>query len=288
MFDQRFATELERNHLADTYLFLGGSPTRLRELALQCASLLLECKGDIQKHADCTIFDPQQLGVDGLRVEHISQRNDKVQSLEQALRYRAVGQGYRAIIIYDADCMTIDAQGALLKTTEEPPPKTIMFFTATSLTALTPAFISRCRIWRVAQTTTQDAARIAASAGISDEQYSRLLQVFGNRDVVLELDLKKRQHVIEIIAKFDAWARGEIDSENLVGFDQGIKHAAKRESAIYDLSVIRALLASLELNAGSLSKQAIWLDAIDQGLTLLQSQVNPDLVLQNTFDSLTL
>jgi hypothetical protein len=287
MIEQRFATEIERNHLADTYLFLGGSPSRLKEIALQCASQLLECKGDIYNHADCTIFDPADFGIDGLRVEHVAQRNDKVQSLEKVLRYRALGAGYRAILMYDADRMTIDAMGALLKTTEEPPDKTILFFTATDLSALTPAFISRCRIWRIAETPADEALRLAASAGLSDEQYSRLLQVFGNRDVVLDLEPKQRQHVLALIEDFDSWLARQLPGNQLVKFAHGAKHLDKRASGIYDLSVVRSLLASVELQDDFMVKQAQWIETLNEGISLLQSQVNPDLVLQNTLSVLT-
>ncbi len=287
MIEQRFATEIERNHLADTYLFLGGSPSRLKEIALQCASQLLECKGDIYNHADCTIFDPADFGIDGLRVEHVAQRNDKVQSLEKVLRYRALGGGYRAILMYDADRMTIDAMGALLKTTEEPPDKTVLFFTATDLSALTPAFISRCRIWRIAKTPADEALRLAASAGLSDEQYSRLLQVFGNRDVVLELEAKQRQHVLALIEDFDSWLARQLPGNQLVKFAHGAKHLDKRASGIYDLSVVRSLLASVELQDDFMVKQAQWIETLNEGISLLQSQVNPDLVLQNTLSVLT-
>jgi len=287
MIEQRFATEIERNHLADTYLLLGGSPSRLKEIALQCASQLLECKGDIYNHADCTIFDPADFGIDGLRVEHVAQRNDKVQSLEKVLRYRALGAGYRAILMYDADRMTIDAMGALLKTTEEPPDKTILFFTATDLSALTPAFISRCRIWRIAETPADEALRLAASAGLSDEQYSRLLQVFGNRDVVLDLEPKQRQHVLALIEDFDSWLARQLPGNQLVKFAHGAKHLDKRASGIYDLSVVRSLLASVELQDDFMVKQAQWIETLNEGISLLQSQVNPDLVLQNTLSVLT-
>jgi len=286
MIEKLFATEIESNHLADTYLFLGGSPSRLKDISLKCASLLLECKGDIYNHADCAIFDPAEFGVDGLRVEHISQRNDKVQSLEKALRYRPVGSGYRAILMYDADKMTVDAMGALLKTTEEPPDKTVLFFTASDLSALTPAFISRCRIWRVPQTSAADALRLSSSAGLSDEQYSRLLQVFGNRDVVLELDTKQRQHVLELIDNFDLWITRDMQSDKLVRFAQGAKHNDKRSSGMYDLAVVRSLLASVEIQDDFLVTQARCIDALNDGISLLQSQVNPDVVLKNTLASL--
>ena len=287
MLNQRFAVEMQRDHVADAYLLIGGSPSRLRESALQCATQLLDCKGDIRVHADCSIFDPNELGVDGLRVEHVVQRNDKVKSIETALRYRVSSGGYRAIVVFEADLMTVDAMGALLKTTEEPPEKTVLFFTASDLSALTPAFISRCRIWRTTQTSVADADRMAASAGLSDEQYSRLLQVFGNRDVVLELDTKLRQHTLELIIRFDSWLAKELPAEKLVVFPHGAKHAEKRTSGMFDLAVVRALLASIELRDDFLVKQALWVDATDESISLLQSQINPDLVLQKTMLALS-
>ncbi|MDP6964238.1 MAG: hypothetical protein QGF46_08755 [Planctomycetota bacterium] len=281
MIERRFQVEIERNNVADTYLFVGGSASRLQEVALKCASALLDCKGDILKHADIEIFDPAELGVDGLRVEHVSQRHDKVRSIETALKYRPVGGGFRAIVVYAADQMTTDAMGALLKTTEEPPDKTVLFFTATDLAAFTPAFISRCRIWRLEQTSEADAKRLAASAGLSDQQYERLLQVFGNRDVVLELDVKQRQKVFELVERFDNWLGGQADGYDLFRFEEGTRHAQKRTQGIHDLSIVRSLLASIELDDNFINTQALLLDAVDEAIKMLDAQINPDLVWQN-------
>ncbi len=50
---------------------------------------------------------------------------------------------YKIVIIDDADTMNIQTQNALLKTIEEPPPNTIMFFIAHTKRAILPTIQSR-------------------------------------------------------------------------------------------------------------------------------------------------
>lgn len=51
----------------------------------------------------------------------------------------------KAIIIKPADVMTIEAQNALLKTLEEPPPRVVFFLLTTQKEALLPTIVSRCQ-----------------------------------------------------------------------------------------------------------------------------------------------
>ena len=49
-------------------------------------------------------------------------------------------------VIFDADRMNVEAQNALLKTLEEPPPETTMILTAANPSALLPTTRSRCQL----------------------------------------------------------------------------------------------------------------------------------------------
>ena len=53
-------------------------------------------------------------------------------------------QGARVILIYPADAMNIAAANALLKSLEEPGPKTVFILVCDSIDALLPTMISRC------------------------------------------------------------------------------------------------------------------------------------------------
>jgi DNA polymerase-3 subunit delta' len=52
---------------------------------------------------------------------------------------------YKIIIINDADSMTVQAQNALLKSLEEPPPYVVFILTVQSGAAVTPTVRSRCQ-----------------------------------------------------------------------------------------------------------------------------------------------
>lgn len=52
---------------------------------------------------------------------------------------------YRVILVQDAERMNANTANALLKTLEEPPPRTVLLLTAPSLNALLPTIRSRCQ-----------------------------------------------------------------------------------------------------------------------------------------------
>jgi len=94
----RFAKERSAGALADAYLLVGASRTRLREEALACAASLLESRGPVHEHADFALFDPVEFGSPGLKVEHIAFRKEGVPCVETALRYRPKIGKHRAIV----------------------------------------------------------------------------------------------------------------------------------------------------------------------------------------------
>ncbi len=62
------------------------------------------------------------------------------------MRLKPYGGGNRLIVINDANQATLEAQNALLKILEEPPPKTYIILTSNSNDQLLPTVISRCQI----------------------------------------------------------------------------------------------------------------------------------------------
>lgn len=55
----------------------------------------------------------------------------------------------RAVVLEDASNLTVEAQNALLKTLEEPPPQAILILGAPSDSKLLPTILSRCEIIRL-------------------------------------------------------------------------------------------------------------------------------------------
>jgi len=172
---------------------------------MACAARYLEARGPVLEHAECVVLDPDALGVSGLRVEHIAIRGEGGgPCLERALRFRPMGAGQRAVLLFEADRMNPDAQAALLKTTEEPPPGTVLFLTAADLSALLPALRSRCRTWRVGPAPAAALARLAAAAGLDEAAWQALAPVLGP-ELVLALDPVTRQELLGRHGAFQAW-----------------------------------------------------------------------------------
>jgi DNA polymerase-3 subunit delta' len=72
-------------------------------------------------------------------------RIGQIRAVQQALHLRAVEGGRRAVVIADAEWLNLEAQNALLRTLEEPPPGTSFVLVTTSPSGLAPTVRSRCQ-----------------------------------------------------------------------------------------------------------------------------------------------
>ncbi len=70
---------------------------------------------------------------------------DDVRNILKGLVIKPLYSRYKVIIINDADNMTVQAQNALLKSLEEPPPYVIFVLTVQSGAAMAPTIRSRCQ-----------------------------------------------------------------------------------------------------------------------------------------------
>lgn len=78
---------------------------------------------------------------------------EEIRSFIQALSLVPNQNGVTAGVIHDAERLTIEAQAALLKTLEEPPPHTNIILGVSNSTALLPTIVSRCAIEHIKTTT---------------------------------------------------------------------------------------------------------------------------------------
>ncbi len=72
-------------------------------------------------------------------------RIERIRGLQSFFRYAPVEGRYRVIIFDDAHLMNRQAQNALLKTLEEPPPRRILILVSAKPSLLLPTVRSRCR-----------------------------------------------------------------------------------------------------------------------------------------------
>lgn len=137
-----------REHSAGSVIFHGprglGQSTAARELAAR-----LNCLGDEpSKCANCRQIEAGNFP-DLILVEpgdKASLTIEQVRGLTAELALRPFGAGaVRVVIIDPADLLTLEAQNALLKLLEEPPPRTLIILVAQHLEALLTTVRSRCR-----------------------------------------------------------------------------------------------------------------------------------------------
>ncbi len=83
---------------------------------------------------------------------------ESVRTIAPFLRMKATEGGWRVVILDEADTMNRNAQNAILKILEEPPPKTVLILICNRLGAMLPTIRSRCRTFHF---TTLDSASMA-------------------------------------------------------------------------------------------------------------------------------
>ena len=136
-----------------------------------CRSCRLVASGS---HADLALITPSgaadEIGITPIR------------ELEQSLALLPVEGGRRIALIERADRMSEAAQNALLKTLEEPPPRTHIILSAAEDSSLMPTIRSRCASVRLGLPDSAAASELLATQlGLDAATAMRLLRMAGGR-----------------------------------------------------------------------------------------------------------
>lgn len=150
---ERLLRALTNHRVSHAYLIEGENAAEKEETAKKFvqALLCLEQKGSAceqclscQKIAHGNHEDFLFLQAEGTRI-----KDEMIEGLQGELAQKSYGGNYRAVIIADADTMTVRAQNRLLKTLEEPFSGTVIILLAENLESLIPTIRSRCIIYRL-------------------------------------------------------------------------------------------------------------------------------------------
>ena len=244
----------------------------------------LQSHGPVDEHPDFLVFDPDELGIKGLKVEHIAARQGSGQSLEEALKYKPLHDQGRAVVLLQVDRMTADAQAAFLKTAEEPPAGTTFFLTATDLTAILPALLSRCRTYRIGPPPSAELLRKAAARGLDEEQLQTLTRGLGHAEQALDLSSAQRNELLESEEALEAWLADPTRPPSwLHGVDGTL--AEQRQKAQLQLSACLGWMVGHYQHATP--EQARRLDHlvkhVSQAVAEIGAQVTPSVVLEQLF-----
>jgi len=145
---------IAQDRLAHAYAFVGpsGVGRRLTALALaqaalcdqqgcgQCRTCRRVAAG---QHPDCQVLAPTP--PPGNPKGGLTIRIEQVRELEHAAALAPHEAGRKVFILDEAERMTLPTAQALLKTLEEPPPRTHLVLVLASLRTLPPTLLSRCQ-----------------------------------------------------------------------------------------------------------------------------------------------
>ena len=140
----------ETGRLAHAYIIVGsprGNALQFTESFLKllyCESTEKPCNHctncrliDSHKHVDTLWLEPQS------KARQI--KADEVRGLVHRMTQTSFEGGWKAGILVSAECMNVNSANILLKTLEEPPPKTILLLLTDSPQSLLATIISRCQ-----------------------------------------------------------------------------------------------------------------------------------------------
>ncbi len=143
-------TGFESGRLAHAYVIVGSprgnalqfAESFLKLLFCECAdrpcNACVACRQiEEHKHSDTLWLEPQS------KARQI--KADDVRVLVRRISQTSFEGGWKAGIILAADCMNTQSANILLKTLEEPPPKTLLLLVTDSPQSLLPTIVSRCQ-----------------------------------------------------------------------------------------------------------------------------------------------
>ncbi len=152
---QRRATETLRTAVAGhgmshAWLFTGPPGSGRSNTAVAFAAALqcdrtAEDRGCGECHACRTVVAGSHADVSLIRTEKLSIGVDEVRDLVRRSALAPVGRRWQILIVEDADRLTEQACNALLKTIEEPTPRTVWMLCAPTVEDVLPTIRSRCR-----------------------------------------------------------------------------------------------------------------------------------------------
>ena len=181
---ERFRRALRRGRLASTFLFVGPAGIGKRLTAFRIAQSLLcekfpetalqacgECPSCLLfqagTHPDFTVIQkPSDRATIPVEM-FVGDREERMQAgLCHAISLKPFRGGRKIAVIDDADYLNVEGANCLLKTLEEPPPRSLLILIGTSEQKQLPTIRSRCQTVRFRPFATEELAQLIVAQGI--------------------------------------------------------------------------------------------------------------------------
>ncbi len=190
--------------MTHAWLITGPPGSGRSNLAVAFAAALQCAEGGCGTCQACrTVLAGSHLDVTVVRTEKLSLGVAEVRELVRRSALAPAGERWQVLIVEDSDRLTEQAANALLKTIEEPTPRTIWLLCAPTVTDVLPTIRSRCRLVTLSTPSARDVADFLARAyGIGPElaaHAARASQGHIGRAKALATDEQTRQRRQEVV-----------------------------------------------------------------------------------------
>ena len=205
---ERFRATVRRNRLASTYLFVGPAGVGKKRFALALAKSLLCLSSGTDplepcgRCESCRLFEAgshPDLDVVGLPKDKstlplelfIGDKEHRNQvGLCHRIALRPFLGGRKVAIIDDADYFSQESANCLLKTLEEPPPRSLTILLGTSPSKQLPTIRSRSQVLRFRPLSVETVAEILIATGtVTDRDQARRLAAYSEGSVERACDI---------------------------------------------------------------------------------------------------
>ena len=247
---ERFRSALQRGRMSGSFLFVGPAGIGKRTFALKLAQTLLcdtrreedldpcgTCAACVQVAADShpdllTVAKP----IDRAYIPLDLLIGDKDHRMREGLCHDIALKPYmgnrKVAIIDDADYLNAEGANSLLKTLEEPPPRSVLILVGTTPAKQLPTIRSRCRIIRFDPLSEEVVADLLTRGGyVSDPEGGRRLARLADGSVGRALQMSDGGLAEFRSRLFAALSRPVLESVRLAGAVQSLVEEAGREAA---------------------------------------------------------
>ena len=268
---ERFRRSLQRGRLASTFLFVGPAGIGKRTFAVKLAQALLCQKSEIGTLDPCGVCDnclQAAAGVhpDLLRVAKPADKSfiplslflgDEQRRMREGLCHdialKPFMGGRKVALIDDADYLNEEGANALLKTLEEPPPRSVLILIGTSADKQLPTIRSRSQIVSFRPLAEEVVAELLVSQGlIADPVEARRLSQFSEGSLERAVELADpelwqfRQELLGQLARprFDSvqFARRTIEFIEAAGKEAAARRNRARQVIRFAIDFFRQRL----------------------------------------------
>ena len=175
---ERFKRSLQRGRLASTYLFVGPEGIGKRTFALKLAQALLcgqNPESELEPCGSCPscqqvrakshpdlilIAKPKDKAFIPVETFIGDKEHRRQQGLCHEIGLKPFGGGRKVAIIDDADFLNLEGANSLLKTLEEPPPKSLLILIGSSQQRQLSTIVSRSQVVRFSSLSNQQVLSI--------------------------------------------------------------------------------------------------------------------------------